>query len=393
MGLSTTSNAGRLWLGPLLMAALLWAPTLAAETSQDSLASAKRQELEEIQRQAREKREAASRLKGQESKAMSQLRRTERALNLTRRRLNDLRRRRERLDTQLGVTRMDLQRNLNLLSDQREKLGRRLRAMYKYGPARDLEFLLSTESFGQLLARWDYLVMVAQQDRVLLESIRNRKEVVQTLEQRLQLHITQVQKTSKQTTNENQRLAAQAQAKQSTVRQIQTQREAYEAAAELERTAQSIKGLLARLEQKSQVAPYTGDFARGQGSLDWPVRGEVLGHFGQERNPRFPNVVTPNNGIDISAAIGTPVRSVAKGRVDYTSEDYGTYGQMIIINHGDSYYTLYGHLSAISVKVGDEVSAGQVIGRSGDTGSLKGPILHFEVRRGASALNPENWLR
>jgi len=379
----------------MLVAALLaGAPVMAAQNSSDSLASAKRQELEEVQRQAREKREAASRLKGQESQAMTQLRRTERALNITRRRLNDLRKRREHLDAQLGVTRMDLQRNLNLLSDQRQKLGRRLRAMYKYGPARELEFLLSTESFGQLLARWDYLVMVAQQDRVLLESIRNRKEVVQTLEQRLQLHITQVQKTSKQTTNENQRLAAQAQAKQSTVKQIQTQREAYEAAAaELERTAQAIKGLLARLEQKSQVAPYTWDFARGQGSLDWPVRGEVLGHFGQERNPRFPNVVTPNNGIDISAAIGTPVRSVAKGRVDYTSEDYGTYGQMIIINHGDSYYTLYGHLSDISVKVGDEVSAGQVIGRSGDTGSLKGPILHFEVRRGAAALNPENWLR
>jgi len=385
----------RRWLGPLLLVAALLrgVPALAAESS-DSLASAKRQELEEVQRQAREKREAASRLKGQESQAMTQLRKTERALNLTRRRLNDLRKRREHLDAQLGVTRMDLQRNLNLLGEQRQKLGKRLRAMYKYGPARELEFLLSTESFGQLLARWDYLVMVAQQDRVLLESIRNRKEVVETLEQRLQVHLTQVQKTAKQTTGENQRLVAQAQAKQSTVKQIQTQREAYEAAAaELERTAQSIKGLLARLEQKSQIAPYTGDFARGQGSLDWPVRGDVLGHFGQEHNPRFPNVVTPNNGMDISAPIGTPVRSVAKGRVDYTSEDYGTYGQMIIINHGDSYYTLYGHLSEISVKVGDEVSAGQVIGRSGDTGSLKGPILHFEVRRGAAALNPENWLR
>jgi septal ring factor EnvC (AmiA/AmiB activator) len=385
----------RRWLGPLLVAALLGAPALAAQPGpSDSLASAKRRELEQIQAQAREKREAASRLKGQENKAITQLRRTERALGLTRRRLNELRARRERLDSQLGVTRVDLQHNLSLLSEQRQKLGRRLRAMYKYGPARELEFLLSTESFGQLLARWDYLVMVAQQDRVLLESIRNRKEVVETLEQRLQLHITQVQKTAKQTTNENQRLAAQAEAKQSAVHQIQTQREAYEAAAaELERTAQAIKGLLARLEQKSQVAPYTGDFARGQGSLDWPLRGDVLGHFGQERNPRFPNVVTPNNGIDISAPVGTPVRSVAKGRVDYTSEDYGTYGQMIIINHGDSYYTLYGHLSDISVKVGDEVSAGQVIGRSGDTGSLKGPILHFEVRRGAAALNPESWLR
>ncbi|TMQ69518.1 MAG: M23 family metallopeptidase [Candidatus Eisenbacteria bacterium] len=79
--------------------------------------------------------------------------------------------------------------------------------------------------------------------------------------------------------------------------------------------------------------------------------------------------------------------------MDYVSNDFGTYGQMIIVNHGDSYYTLYGHLSDIAVSVGQEVTAGQVIARSGDTGSLKGPILHFEVRRGAAALNPQDWLR
>ena len=66
---------------------------------------------------------------------------------------------------------------------------------------------------------------------------------------------------------------------------------------------------------------------------------------------------------------------------------------VLILNHGDSYYTLYGHLSDIAVKVGQEVAAGAVIGRSGDTGSLKGAVLHFEVRRGGTALNPQDWLR
>jgi len=101
--------------------------------------------------------------------------------------------------------------------------------------------------------------------------------------------------------------------------------------------------------------------------------------------------VTPNNGVDIEATIGTPVRSVARGRVDYTSEDYGAYGQMIILNHGDGFFTLYGHLSEIEVAVGQEVSPGQEIARSGDSGSLKGPGLHFEVRKGGSPLNPEDW--
>lgn len=362
---------------------------------EDSVATEKRAELEAIQGQVREKRAAAARLRGQESRVVTQLKRTDRNLSATRRRLGELRRRRQRLDLQLDATRMDLDRNLSRLSDRRVQLQRRLRAMYKLGPARELEFLLSTQSFGQLLARWDYLVMVAEQDRVILEDVRERKQTVETLEHRLEGHLSQVDRTTRQTSSENKRLATQRVARQQTLEEIQTQRQAYEAAAaQLERDATAIKRLIARLEQKRSTAPvpYRGDFARGQGQLDWPARGEVVGRFGLEKHPRF-NVVTPNNGIDIAMPVGTVVKAVAKGRVDYTSDDYASYGEIVIVNHGDSYYTLYAHLSEISVAVGQELSAGQTIGRSGDTGSLKGAILHFEVRRGGTALNPEDWLQ
>jgi septal ring factor EnvC (AmiA/AmiB activator) len=363
-------------------------------------------ELEDIRRRARESREQATRLKGQERQAMGQLRRTERDLSSTRRRLKTLTRRRENLDMQLGITRLDLQRSLNSLTEARRKLSQRVRQIYMYGPARELEFLFSPVSFAQLMTRWDYMLMVAEQDRQLMEDVRDRKELVETLEHRLEGHLTQVERTQRQTSSENSRLARLRSQRQSTVRTIQTQREAYEAAAaELERTARDVQRLLARLEARRReaadraraegrpLAPYTGDFAKGQGSLDWPVQGNVVGRFGIESNPRFPNVKIPNNGIDIAAPVGSSVRAVAKGRVDYRNDDFGSYGPVVILNHGDGYYTLYAHLSDIGVAVGQEVQAGQVIGRSGETGSLKGPILHFEVRRGGSALNPESWLR
>jgi murein DD-endopeptidase MepM/ murein hydrolase activator NlpD len=277
--------------------------------------------------------------------------------------------------------------------------------MYETGPASELETLLSSASFAQLLTRWDYLVMVAEQDRLLMEDVRARREVVQGLEQRLTVHQAQVVKTTQQTTQQNQRLAAQRSQRAAAVHDIQTQREAYEAAAaELERTARALQALLARLERERReeankakaegkpVAPYTGDFARGQGSLDWPLRGQVVGEFGPEVHPKFGTTVN-NDGLDIAAPIGTAVRAVAKGKVAYTSEDYASYGQIIIINHGDGYYTLYGHLSEIGVAVGQEVAAGQTIARSGDSGSIKGAVLHFEVRKGASALDPRGWLR
>jgi len=387
--------------------ALVLIGLLAAGTAlaQDSLEAAKRQELEAIRREAREKREAAEQLKGQENKALAQLRRTERELNLTHKRLRSLDQRQRSLDSRLDATRVDLDRSVLSLQQQKERLARRLRNLYKFGTARELEFLLSPRSFAQLLARWDFLVMIAEQDRILLQDVQARKEAVETNKQRLEINLSETERNARRTTRENDRLATLRQLRASTVTTIKSQRETYEAAAaELENTARAIQRLLTQLERRRQQEsaheraqgrepqPYTGDFARGQGQLDWPLRGSLVGRFGPERHPKW-GTVTINNGIDIETEIGTPVRSVAKGRVDYTSEDFGTYGQMIIVNHGDGYYTLYGHLSEIGVSVGQEVAAGQVIGSSGDSGSLKGPVLHFEVRKGGTSLDPEQWLR
>ena len=108
-------------------------------------------------------------------------------------------------------------------------------------------------------------------------------------------------------------------------------------------------------------------------------------------NPRF-NTVTLNNGIDISAPRGTDIQSVARGRVEVT-ESLPGYGRSIILNHCDGYYTIYGHCSAVLVAQGAQVDARQVIARVGESGSLKGPILHFEIRKGRQALDPKAWLR
>ncbi len=360
-----------------------------------ALEAQKRQELEEVERQARENRAQAGKLQKQEKTEIGKLRRTERSLNATRKRLKGLQASSRKLDRDLEETRVNLERAQISLAQQRAKLARRLRNMYKQGAARELEYLLSTRSIPQLLARWDFLVMVAEQDRLLLEDVTTRKEHVEAAKQKLEVTLGEVQKNEARTAAQRRHLASLQEEHSATVSRIKTQRQAYEAAAaELEKTARDIKNLLAQLEarRKRGGVPYTGDFPKGKGQLDWPVRGTVIGSFGPEKHPKW-GTMTMNNGIDIRAAIGTPVRAVAKARVDYTSEDYGTYGQMVILNHGDGYYTLYGHLSEILVNVGQEVEAGATIGRVGDSGSLKGPELHFEVRQGGSALDPRGWLR
>ena len=387
----------------LIFLVLLLAALPAA--AQDSLEAAKRHEIEAIQRQAQEKRAAAKRLLGQETAEISQLRRTDRRLNATRQRLRALESRRRLLGQDLQVTRINLMRSEKALELQKARLSRRLRNLYKYGGERPLEFMLSTQSFAQLLARWDFLVMVAEQDRMLVEDVLATKATVEQNQSKLENRLDEVARTAQKTNRETTALASLRTQKANTVKAIQSQRQEFEAAAaQLERTARQMRNLLAELERRRRAEtdkaraegrspqPYTGDFARGEGRLEWPVRGEIIGHFGTEVHPKW-GTQTMNNGIDISAPIGTPVHVVARGRVDYVSEDFGTYGQMVIVNHGDGYYTMYGHLSSIGVGNGVEVAPGQLIGYSGDTGSLKGPILHFEVRKASQSLDPERWLK
>ena len=222
--------------------------------AQDSLEAAKRKELEEITKKARENREQAGKLRVSENRQLFQLKRTEKELNGTRRRLRALQARRQNLDQQLDVTRTDLERSILSLQDKRQRLARRLRNVYKSGAARDLEFLLSTRSFGNLLARWDYLVMVAEQDRILLEGVRAQKEEVEATQERLQTNLTEIERNAKRTTGESRRLDRLRTQRATTVKSIQNQREAFEAAAaELERTARSIQRLLAELERKRKA--------------------------------------------------------------------------------------------------------------------------------------------
>ena len=115
--------------------------------------------------------------------------------------------------------------------------------------------------------------------------------------------------------------------------------------------------------------------AGSRGRLPWPADGQVVGEFGAQVHPRF-GTKTFRNGIDIEAAEGTDIAAVYAGHVVYTGWFRG-YGNLIIVDHGDDYYTLYAHVAEIQVEEGDDVRQGQSIGTVGDTGSLAGsaPLL------------------
>lgn len=127
--------------------------------------------------------------------------------------------------------------------------------------------------------------------------------------------------------------------------------------------------------------------ARSSSKFSWPVRGKILSNYGAKTNGLF------NDGINISAAIGTTVVAAENGVVVYAGNEVKGMGNLVIVQHSDGWMTVYAHMDSMLVRRGARVSVGQKIGTVGKTGKVDKPQLHFEVRKGTKAYNPIQYLK
>lgn len=118
----------------------------------------------------------------------------------------------------------------------------------------------------------------------------------------------------------------------------------------------------------------------------WPVRGRVIAGFGPKPNG------LQNDGINLAVPEGTPVKAADDGVVAYAGNELKGYGNLVLVRHSNGFVTAYAHASEIMVKRGDSVKRGQVIAKSGQTGSVTSPQLHFEIRKGATPVDPSQYL-
>jgi murein DD-endopeptidase MepM/ murein hydrolase activator NlpD len=129
--------------------------------------------------------------------------------------------------------------------------------------------------------------------------------------------------------------------------------------------------------------------AEGTGALPkfrWPANGRVIAGYGPSTNGQ------QNDGINIALPENTPVKAAEDGVVAYAGSELKGYGNLVLVRHPNGYVTAYAHAKEILVKRGDQVKRGQVIARSGQTGNVNAPQLHFEIRKGASPLDPTRFL-
>lgn len=286
------------------------------------------------------------------------------------------------------------------LASKRAVLQRRVIDIYKRGQLHDVEALLSAQSFGALVARYKYLHELARRDRALVNRVetlrneigakrqllvrlqdevqRNRVEKAQeeirlrSLEGRRQRNLTAVQQTTQQTRDRLSQLALDEARVTSVIANLEATRR--------------------RAESVPNAAPVVASTIKTSdlGRLDWPVEGGILYRFGRVINPN--NTMIRWNGLGISAAQGTPVKSISAGEV-VLADLNGTYGLTVIIQHGGGDYSVYSSLARLDVRKGQQITKGQTIGTVGATDPELPPHLHFEVRPRGRAVDPLEWLR
>ena len=135
-----------------------------------------------------------------------------------------------------------------------------------------------------------------------------------------------------------------------------------------------------------ESAVKTAEPAGALPSFRWPVRGRVIAGFGPKPNG------LQNDGINLAVPEGTPVKAAEDGVVAYAGNELKGYGNLVLVRHSNGFVTAYAHASEILVKRGDTVKRGQVIAKSGQTGNVTAPQLHFEIRKGATPVDPSQYL-
>ncbi|MBI4421829.1 MAG: peptidoglycan DD-metalloendopeptidase family protein [Gemmatimonadetes bacterium] len=370
----------------------------AAAQNVEQLLRSNQQRLEEIRRERDQLESELQRVRSRVHNISSELSNLERQKGVTGRIVNELDRQIGSMRGQLDTLSVELVLTQDALAEKRAVLERRLSEIYKRGPLWTYQAMLAAESFGNLLSRYKYLYLVSRQDRALVGEVEElRDRIARRRQELLNVRAELARRRDERGLELSRYLRLERDRELNLRRTRASEREAAARLESLTKDEQRLNDIISALERARRAALAAAAPAEGTirtadlGSLDWPVDGRILYQFGRVRLPN--NTYIRYNGVGIGVPIGTPVKAIEAGTVR-TAGSLGTYGPTVFLDHGGGFYTLYLYLSRVQVKAGQPVAKGQVIGLSGGANSEEGPHIEFQIRgEGGIALDPVNWLK
>ncbi|MBN2279612.1 MAG: peptidoglycan DD-metalloendopeptidase family protein [Candidatus Marinimicrobia bacterium] len=343
--------------------------------------------------------------KNREKTLLEELNKTEQEISLIEKLLNQL-------DYEIAEKRKQIKRHEITIHDNLEKIKKlkdqiaiQYSYLYKKGEYSDLELLLTAKNLNQAFYRYKYLRIINDIHNANKESIKTKIRETELLKARIESDIKEREQLIAEKKGSADDLKKQKILRSEQLNKAKRNQKYYaEKIDEKEKAAELLKNIIANLEKEKQKREIeiarqrtlqgvkdNIPFSQKKGNLEWPVNGSVVSRFGKHKHPTL-NTITENSGVDIEAKRGTPVITIADGYVTTITYIRG-YGNTIIIDHGDDYYTVYTHITNVNVREDQYVAKHTKIAEIGDSGSFDGARLHFEIWNKNNKLNPEYWLK
>jgi len=361
-------------------------------------AAGKKKELQRIKREMKEKQQKIKRADLKERSILSELDKIDRDIHAGSTELAGQQNRLREAEASLReIEKINAKISYDLVA-LKKIYAYRVRALYKMSRSGYASAVLTSDGVGEAVKRIKYLGMIAERDRTVITEYGSALGRLAVREAEIVEKKDDILRRKRAVEIKKAELETRKRRKAEILGSVRGEKSLYEQALrELEESSVSLWAMIKKAEREKKVVTAAAVPRRPAATtvpeksrLPWPVEGQVLTRFGIQRHPQFGTTVF-RRGIEIEAHDGESVRAVSDGQVAY-ADWYKGYGELVILEHGNGLYTLYGNLSRLELKKGDWVTRGKVIGLAGDTGSLKGSKLYFEIRKNGEAQDPLAWL-
>lgn len=318
-----------------------------------------------------------------------QLRELEMELNKTKQKMKSTEENIKKVEYEISISRNNIEKH-------REWLKRKLRAIYKYGNNSDVITLIISDNEKSNISRdIKYLEYISIYEKKMLNNYKNSLDALNKKEKQLRILKEDLIKEKEKSTLEEKKLEEGKKEKEILLASIKKEEVTYkkmikELKEASDRLLEIIKESERAKKEEKFILPDGKNILTYKGKLPWPVDGKIILPYGTQKDPQF-NTTLFRSGTYIQASPGSYAKAVFSGEVVF-AEWFKGYGQLVILNHGGGYHTLYGSLSEIFTKVGDHVKSQQVIGKVGNSGIVDSSGVYFEVRYKGKPLDPMQWL-
>ncbi len=368
-------------------------------------------DLKGVNKEIREKQQLLKKARQVETKVKTELHQIESNLKEKEANLTTLKGELKKVESTLSRTQDQINALLVEVEKKREQIAKRVSSLYKAGEMGNVRIFFSSGSVPQVLENRRYMRSVLDSDRKLFQQQHERLVELGNLKEALQKDALKKEQLSGKIRLKKQEIESEKIKKAAHLSEVKKERKSYQVTLkELQANARRLQEMVERLEARSRKGytykqdkkhPIPGNypqppvtdkgFGAQRGKLPFPVTGDIVSYFGKQKHAEF-NSFTFNNGISIAASHDAGIHAVFDGEVIFADKFKG-YGNMLIIDHGGGFFTLYAHASRITKKVGATVRKNEIVAHVGDTDSSRGTQLYFEIRYQGKPVDPSPWLR